>query len=73
MFQSLLTALIHHRPEEPISFMKMCLDKAKQEKTIRWDSFLGIIGDKQNKNFQAAVDIGTLEKVFNTELDAENS
>lgn len=52
----------------------MCLDKAaKQEKTLAWNSFLGIDGDKRNKSSQANVDLGNLEKFFDTELDPEKA
>ena len=67
--RSLLTALVHHRPEEPIQFLQTCLDKAKDEKTVTWDSFLNVVDDKKNKSSQANVDIGALEKLFDAELD----
>ena len=47
--QSLLTALLYRRPEDPIEYMEKCMQKAKQSQSLEWDSFLEINSQDKGK------------------------
>ncbi|CAH3022475.1 unnamed protein product [Porites evermanni] len=68
LFESLLTALVHNRPEDPVVFLQECLETAKQSEDLRWNSFLHVQG-KSNKSKSSQTTAGQFDKVFDTELD----
>lgn len=70
-FQSLLSAVVHNRPDNPVEFLQECLEVAKQNEDLRWNSFLHV-QDKTKKNSQTT-QTGQFDKVFDTELDATSN
>lgn len=69
LFESLLTAVVHNRPENPVEFLQECLEIAKQNEDLRWNSFLEV-QSRTNKSSQTT---GQFDKVFNTELETTPS
>ena len=67
-YQSLLTAVVHNRPDNPVEFLQECLEVAKQNEDLRWNSFLHV-QDRTKKSSQTT-QTGQFEKVFDTELEA---
>ncbi|KAL9988394.1 hypothetical protein ACROYT_G002832 [Oculina patagonica] len=67
LFESLLTAVVHNRPDDPVVFLQECLEVAKQNEDLRWNSFLHV-QDKTNKSSQTT-QTGQFDKVFDTELE----
>ncbi|XP_026854182.2 adenylate kinase isoenzyme 5 [Electrophorus electricus] len=44
LFESLLTGLMYHRPEDPIDYLESCLKKVRElggPDKVRWDTFVG--------------------------------
>ncbi|XP_029185011.2 adenylate kinase isoenzyme 5-like [Acropora millepora] len=66
LFESLLTAVVHNRPEDPVQFLQECLETAKQNTDLRWNSFIHV-RDKKRKSSHTG---GQFDKVFDTELDS---
>ncbi|XP_031550081.1 adenylate kinase isoenzyme 5-like [Actinia tenebrosa] len=69
LFESLVTGLVHNRPEDPVSFMEQCLQRVKQKKEIKWDSFLSLDDEKEDKSAQT--DAKNFEKLFQTEPESK--
>eukprot|EP00794_Sanderia_malayensis_P015701 gene15701-17285_t len=42
IFESLLTALLYRRPEDPIQYIENCMHAAKSSRNLDWDSFIDI-------------------------------
>ncbi|XP_048395587.1 adenylate kinase isoenzyme 5 isoform X5 [Stegostoma tigrinum] len=43
LFESLLTGLMHHKPEDPVDYLESCLKKVKElggPDRVRWDTFV---------------------------------
>lgn len=68
-FQSLLTAVVHNRPENPVEFLQECLAIAKQNKDLRWNSFLEV----QSRTNKSSQTIEQFDKVFDTEVETKSS
>ncbi|TNN88533.1 Adenylate kinase isoenzyme 5 [Liparis tanakae] len=44
LFESLLTGLMYYRPDDPIDYLEVCLNKARElggPEKVRWDTFVG--------------------------------
>ncbi|XP_077579918.1 LOW QUALITY PROTEIN: adenylate kinase isoenzyme 5 [Stigmatopora nigra] len=44
LFESLLTGLMYHRPEDPVDYLEVCLKKVRElggPEKVRWDTFVG--------------------------------
>ncbi|KAJ7339372.1 hypothetical protein OS493_005766 [Desmophyllum pertusum] len=71
LFESLLTAVVHNRPDDPVNFLQECLEVAKQKEDLQWNSFLHV-QDKSNKSSQTT-QTGLFDKVFDTEVDTTSN
>lgn len=43
LFESMLTGLMYHRPEDPLGYLESCLQKARElggPERVRWDTFI---------------------------------
>jgi len=72
LFESLLTALLYRRPEDPIAYMEKCMQQAKESKSLKWDSFLDVNMSEgsheiQNRNISHDDVKDAIEKIFKTE------
>ena len=38
----MLTGLLYNRPDDPLTFLEDCISRAKQDKNIKWDTFLDV-------------------------------
>ncbi|XP_057712634.1 adenylate kinase isoenzyme 5 [Corythoichthys intestinalis] len=44
LFESLLTGLMYHRPDDPVDYLEVCLKKVRElggPDKVRWDTFVG--------------------------------
>ena len=74
LFQSLLTALLYKRPENPVEYIEKCLQTAKITKNLEWDSFLDIAYPEKGNSNEAKLkeDVkGAYEMIFKTEPKSE--